>query len=661
VASVVVRRMPGPDRRAATVPGAHALIGQYETWLALDGRGSACYRNAAWAFLGRWPQPEAFASASLQTQLGVTASQRPFVTFLMLIGRLRPGYDYLAHRKIGGLLAQATASPWADDLTRFAAAATDLDYTGLVVKRTSERVVLRLLIQTGRPLSGLTVEDLDQIADAFARCAAAKGNASTWANDRGLVAATHRVLFHLGVLPTPPEDPRQRHGLSGHYSGVPDPLRRAFLDYCGQAAATRAPATIKAIASHLAGFGRFLASCDPPVTNLADLHRHPHIEAWLTALAQAQHGDGRPMSVGHRRGQILTVRQFFADITEWGWPDAPARALLFARDIPSIPHALPRYLPPDADHRLQAALRDISDHHPSALSRLHADALLLIRATGLRIGELRDLELDCVHEIDGLGAWLKVPLGKLASERMLPVDDETLAVLDRIAARRTPGRPLPHPRTGRPVDFLLLHQGRRLSAQALREELARSCQAAGLPHHTPHALRHTYATALVNSGLPLQALMHLLGHVSATMSLRYGRLFDDTVRAEYDRALAHAQNQLAAATPTGNCIDDPTVPRPPEQIPGGGEWKIGPTLKTRLAGGYCLRAPVQGPCSYANICEYCPAYRTDPDLVPVLAAQRLDTHALADDALTRGWDDEVDRHHRLLARLDQLINQTQST
>jgi integrase len=102
--------------------------------------------------------------------------------------------------------------------------------------------------------------------------------------------------------------------------------------------------------------------------------------------------------------------------------------------------------------------------------------------------ELRDLELDCVHQIDGHGAWLKVPLGKLASERMVPLDEETVAVIDRIVARRTPGRPLPHPRTGRPVDFLLVHQGRRLSACALREELARAADTAGLGKITPHAL-----------------------------------------------------------------------------------------------------------------------------------------------------------------------------
>ena len=94
-----------------------------------------------------------------------------------------------------------------------------------------------------------------------------------------------------------------------------------------------------------------------------------------------------------------------------------------------------------------------------------------------------------MHQIDGHGAWLKVPLGKLGTERMVPLDEETLDVVDRIVARRTPGRALPHPRTGRPTEFLLVHQGRRVSAQALRDELARTAQGAWpVLTITPHAL-----------------------------------------------------------------------------------------------------------------------------------------------------------------------------
>lgn len=79
---------------------------------------------------------------------------------------------------------------------------------------------------------------------------------------------------------------------------------------------------------------------------------------------------------------------------------------------------LPRYLPLDADRRLIAALSD----HPA--NEVAALALRLQRACGLRIGETLDLELDCVHQIVGNGSWLKVPLGKLDTERMVPLDTE---------------------------------------------------------------------------------------------------------------------------------------------------------------------------------------------------------------------------------------------
>ena len=247
------------------------------------------------------------------------------------------------------------------------------------------------------------------------------------------------------------------------------------------------------------------------------------------------------------------------DIIEWGWQEAPARRLIFARDVPRLPRALPRYLPADADRALAAALR-------ASPSRLPADALLLLRATGMRIGELLDLELDCVHEVPGAGAWLKVPLGKLDTERMVPIDDETLALLDQITEHRSPGRPLPHPRTGKLADFLLTHQGRRVSAGTLRGELHRAAARAGIGAATPHQLRHTYATALVNSGCSLQALMALLGHVSAEMSLRYGRLFDATVRDEYERALDLAKARLGPVLPG----DRTRLPLPPSAAGTGG-------------------------------------------------------------------------------------------
>jgi hypothetical protein len=141
--------------------------------------------------------------------------------------------------------------------------------------------------------------------------------------------------------------------------------------------------------------------------------------------------------------------------------------------------------------------------------------------------------------------------------------------------------------------------------------------------------------------------------MSAEMSLRYGRLFDTTVRAEYERALDLAKQQ--ARTPATGRISLPLT-----DITGGRDWKDTPLLKSRMAGGFCLRAPAQGACSYANICEHCPSYRAEPSSLPILAAQRVDAEALARDAEQRGWISEAERHQQLIARLDTLINEART-
>ncbi|GAA4263616.1 hypothetical protein GCM10022255_109770 [Dactylosporangium darangshiense] len=236
---------------------------------------------------------------------------------------------------------------------------------------------------------------------------------------------------------------------------------------------------------------------------------------------------------------------------------------------------------------------------------------------------------------------------------MVPLDENILELIDHIIEIRSPGQPLPHPRYRRPAQFLFTHHGRRLSQNAVRDELQRAADTAGLGHPTPRQLRHASATALANAAVSRQALMALLGHVSAEMSLRYGRLFDTTIREEYERALTLAK--LRASIPATARTSLPLA-----DITRGADWKTTPLIKSRLAGGFCLRAPAQGACTYANICEHCPSFHADANSLPVLAAQRVDAHALAQDAEERGWISEAARHHKLIARLDALIDQAQA-
>ena len=156
---------------------------------------------------------------------------------------------------------------------------------------------------------------------------------------------------------------------------------------------------------------------------------------------------------------------------------------------------------------------------------------------------------------------------------------------------------------------------------------------------------------MVNAGVPLQVLMALLGHSSAEMSLRYGRLFDATIRSEYERALTKLKAEIPPPSKE-------TLAHMP--VTGDPLWKSGPHIKSRLSGGYCVRALSQGACVYANICEHCTNFRVDETNLAVLSSQRVDSEALMADATSRGWMGEVDRHLRLMARLDALIAQASS-
>ena len=621
------------------------VLADYAAYLARAGHGNITFARAARSFLRHWPDPQEWATRSLSARLRANSATRPFVTFLMVTRRLRPGHDYLVARKLSSFWRYLAGSPLQPDLDRFVTAARELGFSERMASGVASQVIARLLIQTGAGLGELTEADFAALAAA---CRAREQRTGRgWRHYRGAMHTARQVLFHLGVLDHPVVPASKRVPFEQRMADVAEPLRGVFVAYLERKSATCKTKTVSSLATRLAGFGRFLAETDPELASLAELDRCRHIEPFLTSLTTATNlATGEPITVADQARRINAVGNFLAEITEWGWPDAPPRRLLFRSDIPRLPRPLPRYLPVDADRRLAEALA-------SSPSRLAADALLLQRACGLRIGELLDLELDCVHEVPGQGSWLKVPLGKLDTERMVPLDEETLVLVDRIAATRSGGRPIRHPRTGRPTQFLFTHHGRRLSQNALRAELNRAAAAAGLDHVTPHQLRHTYATALVNAGVSLQALMALLGHVSAAMSLRYARLFDTTIRAEYERALDLAKSQIGPM-PAGR----PGLPL--VDVTGGADWTDAPAIKARLAGGYCLRAPAQGACPYANICEHCPSFRTEATHLPVLSAQRVDAETLAADAEARGWIDEADRHRRLIARLDTLIAEAQA-
>ncbi|MDQ4033454.1 MAG: hypothetical protein M3332_14880 [Actinomycetota bacterium] len=170
-------------------------------------------------------------------------------------------------------------------------------------------------------------------------------------------------------------------------------------------------------AASLTVLANWLAETHPNVTSLRSLTR-AHLEAFCTFNASRRcrgrmAGQNRPISITHHARTITDLRCFFDDLTAWGWAERPTRLLLHRSDIPRLPAALPRALPPDVDTTLIAAVAELDD--PAARA-----GITLLRGAGLRLVELLDLELDCLWDLPGHGTWLKVPLGKLATERVVP-------------------------------------------------------------------------------------------------------------------------------------------------------------------------------------------------------------------------------------------------
>jgi hypothetical protein len=367
---------------ASSEPG--GLLAGYLRTLRTRGAGNSGFTTGARAFLRRWPDPQAWAAQPLPARMRMWSSTRPLINYLMLFGHLRPGYDYLLERKLPAVLREARTSPMAADLDRFLAAALALGFTDKTAAGMASQVLMRMLIQTGHGLAELTEADLAEFAQAIDERENAHGK--PFKHYRTALAATHTVLYHLGTPVTAPVKncAHLRWPAGRHVIGVPEPVAASLARYLECAAGTRTANTVAHIAGRLGHFVRFIADLDPALDSLADLDRQRHIEPYLATTAAAVNPrTGAPLSASERRSRILTVGRMIDDVIEWGWAEAPARRLIFPRDVPRLPRPLPRYLPADADRRLTAAL------HASP-NRLRADALLLLRATGMRIGELRE-------------------------------------------------------------------------------------------------------------------------------------------------------------------------------------------------------------------------------------------------------------------------------
>jgi integrase/recombinase XerD len=252
--------------------------------------------------------------------------------------------------------------------------------------------------------------------------------------------------------------------------------------------------------------------------------------AWLASLSRPP----RPLRPSSHRRKAAAIRAFyrFAYAEELAQRDVASML-----DLPRAGRRLPDTLGVGEVERL---LEAATGEEPVAL---RDRALLeLLYAAGLRVSEGLGLDLE---DLSLAGGFARV-IGKGDRERLVPVGDLAVAALQRylaegrpvLLAAATPGAAGSRLEGGsRGGPLFLSVRGRRMGRMDAWRVLRRAATAAGLGERvTPHTLRHSFATHLLEGGADLRVVQELLGHASITTTQLYTHLTGERIRQVYARA-----------------------------------------------------------------------------------------------------------------------------
>jgi integrase/recombinase XerC len=293
----------------------------------------------------------------------------------------------------------------------------------------------------------------------------------------------------------------------------------AFLRYLA-VEKNASPHTLKSYGTDLRQFEAFLAA--EGVTPSALTTRH--IRAFLVAL----HARGLdPASVGRK---LAAVRSWLRFLVRRGVIERNV-----AREVrgPRLPRKLVSFLPVDEAHDLMTA--------PARPARVPADSLEapshpvrdtaileLLYASGLRVSELTGLAFD---DVDLRERTVRV-LGKGRKERIVPFGSKAARALEAWVAMRGE----------RPGPLFLAVRGGRMNPRAVYGLVRGSARRAGITRKvSPHTLRHSFATHLLDGGADLRAIQELLGHSRLSTTQQYTHVGAEHLLKVYDAAHPRAR------------------------------------------------------------------------------------------------------------------------
>lgn len=290
-------------------------------------------------------------------------------------------------------------------------------------------------------------------------------------------------------------------------------LAQKFLDVL---AATKKPSTVNGYRSGLRTFYRDHWKTGKPPYKID----RSDIDAFLIGLKANE------ININNRSSRLAHFRRYLDWLHDHRKLKIHPDELIKPDDFPRRDKTLPKPFAVEVDLEIQRRL--------GASTEIDWLGILLMRRCGLRIGEMRNLTTDCIDE-DFSGNWfLKVPLGKMSNERVIPLDPVTVDLVKRIQLLHSQ-----RPEPGTNIHYLISNpQGRRRSKShftAIFQEVTKDLAIPGKINL--HRLRHSFATSLLSAGISLSALKVLLGHRDIRMTLGYAAVTQEAVRSEFFTAL----------------------------------------------------------------------------------------------------------------------------
>ena len=240
----------------------------------------------------------------------------------------------------------------------------------------------------------------------------------------------------------------------------------------------------------------------------------------LRAFLAARFSANSPATLARKQASI---RAFYAHRVRMGYiADSPARRLALPKRRISLPNVVSVddcFAIVDAPSRMSAAgLRD-----RAALELLYGAGLRVSELVGL---DLEDLRHDCVRV-----------QGKGNKERVVPLVRTVRAAIDAYLQRRGELRP-------KDSALFLNRRGGRLTARSVARQLETAALTAGARRHVhPHALRHSFATHLLDMGADLRGIQELLGHASLSTTQRYTHVSAERMLQIYEDAHPRARKK----------------------------------------------------------------------------------------------------------------------